>query len=87
MNKPTPLKEEDLQEWLSHPVTQALRAWLESAVRQHQAAWASGQYLSAGGTEQTLMANVRAVGECGMAREVLDLTLDQLNEALDEENE
>lgn len=65
-------------------MTKALRSKLREWQIERQKQWMSGEFLGEGHFP-TMVVNARAVGECGMAQEVLDLTLEQLQEEPDED--
>ena len=68
---------------MTREVKQLLRKW----ILERQTQWMDGQFLGEG-QFSTAIVNARAIGECDMARTILDLdfkTLEELDDELDEE--
>lgn len=69
--------EQDFADWLQHPCTQGLRAWLTGRKEQLKESWASGAF-----TDQsqyaTAILNAKAIGACELASQVIDLDFEQL---------
>jgi hypothetical protein len=77
------INKEELEEWLTHPVTQevkrTLKVWQQVLMEQ----WASGAFtdMSQFGTA---ILNAKAIGQFEALARVLDISLDQLGEELDD---
>ena len=76
--------EEQFLEWLSHPVTQAhqevLQKWRESLKEQ----WAAGNFQAAS-RDESLLANVGALGQVTLLQDLIELDYDKLFEVLSDE--
>jgi hypothetical protein len=75
--------DQQFKEWIQHPMTQHLRAWLRQGLEDEKDSWAAGAY-----TDQsqwaTAIKNAEAIGRCGLAKTILELEPSQL-EVNDEE--
>lgn len=76
------LTPEDLQEWLQHPVSRALRNLLRSRQSELSERWCRGQYLSEN-PHVTQLCNAKAQGAFEVYADLLTMTEEDLNEAMD----
>lgn len=60
---------------MTREVKQLLRKW----IKERKTQWADGLFLGEG-QFSTAVVNARAIGECDMARAILDLELESLEE-------
>jgi hypothetical protein len=73
------LHEEEFQEWLQHPVTEALRAWARREKESFKEQWASGAFTDQG-QFATAILNAKAIGNCEALERVANIEFDQLKE-------
>lgn len=81
------IKEESWILWQENPVTREVKQLLRKWIKERQTQWADGLFLGEG-QFATAVVNARAIGECDMARAILDMdltTLEELDEPSDEE--
>lgn len=71
------LTKENWNEWLANPVTVAMRHHLESQVAELKESWALGLFLHEGNFA-TAISQARAIGNCDMAKAILELDFSQL---------
>lgn len=76
MSQPA-LNEQEWEDWLLHPATKALNAWLFSQIEERKTAWAGGTF-----TDQsqyaTAILNAKAIGNCEAFTLVAELNFSQL---------
>lgn len=68
------VSKEAFQEWLSHPVTEALHLLLEREIQASKDRWARGEFF------RDSHAEARILGAHDAAKSVLELTQEDLNE-------
>lgn len=84
MSHPTRLPtEQEFQDWLEHPATQALRSLLSQEVQTLKDQWASGAFTNEG-QYATQMLNASAIGSIRVAERILSVDYEQLLGAFDE---
>ncbi len=66
-------------EWLQHPGTQALKAWLSNWREQEKERWATGDFATADPVE-TAIKNAAVLGQCKLCAEILTLEYGDLIE-------
>jgi len=76
------LEQEDLLNWRRHPVTQMVLEVLQVQLTGLQEQWASGVFQKDDG-QSTVEANAAALGEVQCIQRILRLTADEINMALD----
>ncbi len=73
------LSEEAWKDWLQHPVTQGLRAWLTRRREQEKERWADGDFVG-DSSEATAILQTAAIGQCKLCAELLALEYEDLVE-------
>lgn len=76
--------EEELGEWLQHPVGEAFRAFLRKWRESLQDQWASGQFQTSS-PEETAAMNAGALGQIVMIKSILDLEWQHFYEVLSDD--
>lgn len=66
------LSEEAWKDWLQHPGTAGLRAWLTRRREQEKERWADGDFVEAT-SEATAIRQAAAIGQCKLCAELLAL--------------
>lgn len=81
-NRPPPLKEvvseEEWSGWVGHPITQIFRALMRKRLEDTKQNWADGK-LTHPSAEGTAMLSASAIGGCKVLNELLNLTADDIN--------
>ena len=85
MSSKTDSDDEEFQAWLEHPVTRALQDTLRRWIRQREAEWRSGAFISSDGDWASAMNNARAVAECDICDVILRLEAKDLQQSEDGE--
>lgn len=71
--------EEEFKEWLDHPTTRKLRAWMRSQIESRKDAWAHGELLSSFAHEQFVKEAV-AKGFLNACHEILTIEAKDLED-------
>lgn len=71
------LSEEAFKDWLEHPATRALKAWLVKRREDEKERWASGDFVTPDPTA-TAIRQAAVIGQCKLCAELLALEYEQL---------
>lgn len=77
-----PPSEQQFQEWVAHPVSQALRRLLDLEIEELKMMWAESQFLSADHF-QMAVENARAIARCETMRRIRNMTYEEMVGVLD----
>lgn len=80
-------KEEEFQDWLLHPVTQAVRQVQEMGLQALREQWSSGFFHEPTRPVATAMANASALGDVRATERWMNLTWEQLRDTLEGDDE
>jgi hypothetical protein len=76
--------EEELVEWLHHPVTEAFQEFLRKWQGSLQDQWAAGQF-QVDSTQATAARNAGALGQVSMIKAILGLEYERFREVLEDD--
>ena len=75
------IDKEDFEQWRAHPVTEAMTRALVALAERNKVKWMEVSW-GGGETSPLVLADLKARAE--MAQDLSELTVEELNEALDE---